>query len=200
MFYLYWMWIFGTYCCCSVSKSCLMLCDPIYCNMASLVAQMVKNLHAMWVTQVLSLGWEDPWRRNWQPTPVLLLADSQGRRSLAGYSSQGCKESDTTEQLTHTHCSIPGSSVFHCLLEFAQNHVHCVGDASNSLILCHPLSFCLQSCLASGSFPMSWLFATDGQSIGASISASVLPMNIQGSFHLGLLVWSPFCPRDSQDS
>ena len=44
-----------------------------------------------------------PWRRNWQPTPVLLLGDSQGWRSLAGYSSLGCKESDTTEQLTHTH-------------------------------------------------------------------------------------------------
>ena len=47
-------------------------------------------------------------------------------------------------------------------------------------------SFCLQSFPASGSFPMSQLFAPGGQSIGASASASVLPMNIQGLIPLGL--------------
>ena len=40
-------------------------------------------------------------------------------------------------------------------------------------------SFCLQSFSASGSFSMSWLFASGGQSIGASASATVLPVNIQ---------------------
>ena len=49
---------------------------------------------------------------------------------------------------------------------------------SSHLILCCPFSFCLQSLPASESFPMSQLFASGGQSIGAS--ASVLPMNIQG--------------------
>ena len=47
-------------------------------------------------------------------------------------------------------------------------------------------SFCPQFFSASGSFPMSWLFASGGQSIGASASASVLPMNIQDWFPLGL--------------
>ena len=42
-----------------------------------------------------------------------------------------------------------------------------------------PFSSCLQSFPASGSFPMSWLIALGGQSIGASAIASVLPMNIQ---------------------
>ena len=51
-----------------------------------------------------------------------------------------------------------------------------------------PFSFCLQSFQASGSFPMSWLFATGSQRIGASASASVPPMNIQGWFPLGLTV------------
>ena len=37
---------------------------------ASLIAQLVKNLPAMWEAWVLSLGWEDPWRREWPPTPV----------------------------------------------------------------------------------------------------------------------------------
>ena len=49
---------------------------------------------------------------------------------------------------------------------------------SNHLILCHPLLL-LQSFPASGSFPMSQFFASGGPSIGASASASVLPMNIQ---------------------
>ena len=43
-----------------------------------------------------------PWRRKWQPTPVFLPGESHGQRSLVGYSPQGHKESDTTEQL-HTH-------------------------------------------------------------------------------------------------
>ena len=57
---------------------------------------------------------------------------------------------------------------------------------SNNLILCHPLSSCLQSFPASGSFPMSRLFASSGQSVEASASASALPMNIQCWFPLGL--------------
>ena len=55
---------------------------------------------------------------------------------------------------------------------------------SSYLILCFTFSSCPQSLPASGSFPMSQLFATGGQSTGAS--ASVLPMNIQGWFTLGL--------------
>ena len=45
-----------------------------------------------------------------------------------------------------------------------------------------PFSFCLQSFPASGSFPMSWLFTSGDQRIGASASASVFPMSIQGWF------------------
>ena len=51
---------------------------------------------------------------------------------------------------------------------------------SNYLILCHLLLLLPQSFPASGSFPMSQFFASGGQSIGASASASVLPVNIQG--------------------
>ena len=50
-----------------------------------------------------------------------------------------------------------------------------------------PFSSCLQSFPASGSFQMSWLFTSGGQRIGVSASASVLPMNIQGWFPLGLI-------------
>ena len=42
-----------------------------------------------------------PWRRAWQPTSVLLPGESHGRRSLAGYSTQGGK--DMTEATWHAH-------------------------------------------------------------------------------------------------
>ena len=65
-----------------------------------------------------------------------------------------------------------------------------------------PFSSSFQSFPASGSFPMTQFFKSGGQNIGASASVSVLPMNIQGWFPLGLtgLNWSPCCPRDSQES
>ena len=56
----------------------------------------------------------------------------------------------------------------------------------NHLILWSPFPLCPQSFPASRSFPMSQLFTSDGQNIGASASASVLPMNIQDWFPLGL--------------
>ena len=52
-----------------------------------------------------------------------------------------------------------------------------------------PFSSCLQSFPASGSFQMSQLFVSGGQSIGVSASASVLPMNIQDRFPLGWTSW-----------
>ena len=61
-------------------------------------------------------------------------------------------------------------------------------------------SFCPQSFPASGSFPMNWLFASVGQSITASVSASVPLVNIQVWFLQDWLVWSPCCARDSQES
>ena len=70
----------------------------------------------------------------------------------------------------------------------------CHPTISSSVI---PFSFCLQSFPASGSFLTSQFFTSGGQNIGASASASV---NIQGWFPLDWLVWSPCCPRDSQES
>ena len=83
------------------------------------------------------------------------------------------------------HYCLPGSPVLHCLLEFAQIHVHWLVMLSNHLIPCCGPYFRLQSFPASGSFPMSWLSASCGQNFRASASASVLPVNIQGWFPLG---------------
>ena len=88
-------------------------------------------------------------------------------------------------------CSTPGFPVHHQLLDLTQTHVHHVGDAIQPS---HPLPSmpffsCLQSFLASGSFPVSQFFASGGQSTGASASASVLQMNIQDWVPLGLAGW-----------
>ena len=80
------------------------------------------------------------------------------------------------------HVRLP--CVLHHLLELAQTHVHWVGDANLSSVF--PSSSCLQSFSASGSFLISQLFASGGQSIGALALASVLPKNIQKWFPLGL--------------
>ena len=93
-------------------------------------------------------------------------------------------------------CSMPGSSVLHYLLEFAQIHVQWFGNA----LYAAPISFCLQSFPAPRSFPLNWLFASDGKSNGASASASVLPLNIQGWFPLGLTGLISLQSRDSQKS
>ena len=53
-----------------------------------------------------------PWRRAWQPTPVLLPGEFHGQRSLAGYSPWGCKEVDITEQLsTAQHVNLKCQSI-----------------------------------------------------------------------------------------
>ena len=86
--------------------------------------------------------------------------------------------------------STPHFPILHCLPEFAQAHVHWVSDAIQpSYPLSSPFPPTIQSFPASGSFSMSQLFASGGQSIGASASASVLPMNIQDWFPLGLTSW-----------
>ena len=61
-----------------------------------------------------------PWRRKWQPSPVLLLGKSHGQRSLAVYSPWGREESDTTEQLsTHIHTIFREQS--RCFYHFTDN-------------------------------------------------------------------------------
>ena len=92
-----------------------------------------------------------------------------------------------------TDCSTPGSPVLHYLLDFAQTHVHWVSDAIQpSHLLLPPFLPVLSLSQFLGYFPMSWLFASGGHSIGASASAAVLPMNIQGWFPLGLISFDYF--------
>ena len=78
---------------------------PVQYSWASLVAQLVKNLPAMRETWVWSLGWEDPWRRERLPTPVIWLENSMDCIPW------GCRESDITEWLS-LHFTHPNLTLF----------------------------------------------------------------------------------------
>ena len=86
----------------------------------------------------------------------------------------------------HVECSTPGLPVYHQLPELVQTHVHRVGDAIQpSHPLSSPSSPAFNLSQHQGLFQCQF-FTSSGQSIGASASASVLPMNIQDWFPLGL--------------
>ena len=86
--------------------------------------------------------WEGtiPWRRKWQPTPVMSPGKSHGQRSLAGCSPWGCKESEATEQLS-TRWQIfsenhqIGELIIICILS---EHALCAGPGSKHLHLKQP--------------------------------------------------------------
>jgi len=96
------------------------------------------------------------------------------------FSCSVMSESLRTHGLQHTRLPCPSPSPGAC------------SNSCPSSQWCHPtilssvIPFCPQSFWASGSFLVSWLFTSGGQSTGASASASVLPMNIHVLFPLGL--------------
>ena len=96
-------------------------------------------------------------------------------------------------------CSTPGFPVHHQLPELAQTHVHQVCDAIKpSYFLSSPSpAFNLSTIRV---FQMSQFSTSGGQSIGASASASVLPMNIQDWFPLGLTGWVSFAVQGTLKS
>ena len=101
-----------------------------------------------------------------------------------------------THGLQHARppCPSPTSGVYPNSCPLSQ---WCHPAISSSVI---PFTSCPQSFPASGSFPMSQLFASGGSSIEVSASASVLAINTQDWSPLGWTCWSPCSPRDSQKS
>ena len=171
-------------------KPCLTLCDPVACSRQSCpvlhycpefaqilihrgapLAQTVKNLPVMQQTWVLSLGEEDPLEKDMAISSSILVWKIPWREEPSRLSSMGSQSRTWLKRLSTHTTTCPLSQ------------------------WCHPaiyssvglFSFCMESFPASGSFPMSRNFASGGQSIGALVSASVLHMNTQGLFLLGLI-------------
>ena len=95
------------------------------------------------------------------------------------FSCQVMSDSSQPNGLQHSRLPCPSPSPGACP-SLCPLHQWCHPTISSSVI---PFSSCLQSFPGSWSFPVSWLVSWGGRSIGASVSASVPPMNIQG--------WSP---------
>ena len=115
----------------------------------------------------------------------VLLGIYPGVEFLGHFSSIQCRSvaSDSLwpHGLQHARLPCPSPTPGACS-NLCPSSRWCHPTISSSVI---PFS-CLQSFPASGSFPMSQFFESGGQGIGASASASVLPMHIQGWFPLGL--------------
>jgi len=120
---------------------------------------------------------------------AILAKESQGLRKISLLRAVGVVQWLSHVQLFVTSrtirlpCSSPSARAFS---NFCPSSQWCQPTISSSVV---PFSSCLQSFPASGSFLINWLFISGGQSIGASASASVLPMNIQDWFPSGLTGW-----------
>jgi len=138
------------------------------------------------------------WNQSVVPCPVLTVASWSAHRFLKSFIEQpqticSCNltgkvrlsvqssRSVVSDPCDPMDCITSGLPVIHHLPKFAQTHAHwCHATISSSVI---SFSSCLQSFPASGSFLMSRLFTSGGQSIGASASA-IFPINIQISFRI----------------
>ena len=122
-----------------------------------------------------------PWRRKSQPTLVFLLGNPTDR---GGW--WATVHIVVVQSLSHVRLFATPWTVAHqdsLSLTVSQSLLKLMSTESvmpsNHLILCHPLLLLPSIFWASGSFPVNRLFTSLGQSLGASASASVLPMNIQ---------------------
>ena len=107
--------------------------------------------------------------------------------------SHCCPMHDNLQRCTYNSTAFKCSTYYYCCCSLFSGSVMSNSNSCPLSWWCHPtvsssvvpFSSCLQSFPGSGSFPMSWLFASGSQRIGASASASVLPVNIQDWFPLG---------------
>ena len=144
---LFLLYSFPLFYCHSVAKSCLTLWDL----MGYIGHQIPLSSRISWSL----LKFMSVWRRKWQPTPVFLPGESQGWE-LGGLPSMGL-QSQTRLMWLSSLAACPSS--WWCYLTIRSSAA--------------AFSFCLQSFLASGSFPMSQHFTSGGQSIGASLPSRI---------------------------
>ena len=170
-----------TYICCSVTKSCLILCQPMDCSMPCLpvphyLPEFAK-VYVHWVGDTIQPS---------HPAALFSFCFQFFQCSIiyvviavVVFSHQVMYSFLWPHGLQHARvpCSSPSSGV--CQSSCPLNW-WCHRTISSSLLLLFSIF------PASGSFPKSQLFASDGQSTGVSASASVLPMNIQDWFPMRL--------------
>ena len=188
--------------CVLLLQSCLTLCNPIHCSPpGSSVRGILQARILEWNAVPSSRG--SSWPRI-ESTSLMspALADGLFTTSITceakiNFQSNHSVMSDSLQPqgLQHTRLPCPSPSRGACSNSCPWSW-WCHPTISSFVV---PFSSCLQSLLALEPFPVSQ-FSSGGQSFGVSVSASVLPMNIQDWFPLELgLAWS-WSPRDSQES
>ena len=123
----------------------------------------------------------------WHILPAIIILG----KKMHQFSRSVTSDSLWPHGLQHTRLPCPLQTPGACSNSCPSSH-WCHPTTSSSIV---PFSSCLQSFPASGSFPRSQFFTSGGQSIGTSVSASVLPMNIQGGFLLGLTNLLPWLSK-----
>ena len=162
------------------------------------VSRIVGRLFTIWATKEAHYKWHflffsvsNNLYRN--KTDFNILFYLKPCFSLVQFSHLVVSNSLQCHGLQHTKLPRP-SPIHETCSNSCPSSLWCYQTISSSVI---PFSICLQSYPASGPFPMSQLFASSGQSIGLSTSASVLSMNFQDWFPLGLSGWISLQSRDS---
>ena len=156
-------------------QSCPTLCDPIDGSPpASPIPGILQARTLEWVAMAFSNAWK--WK-----VKVKSLRSDQISRSVVS-------DSLRPHESQHARPPCPSPTPKACSNSCPSSQ-WCYTTISSSVV---PFSSHLQSFPASGSFPMSQLFTSGGESIGVSASASVLPMNIQDWFPLGLIALISF--------
>ena len=151
---------------------------------ASLLLLLLSPFSHVWLCATPSLGFSRQEHWSGLPFPSPMRESEKWKWSRSVQSNEWSR----SELRDPMDCSLPGSSIHPSPTPGAYSNScpssrWCHSTISSSVI---PFSSCLQSFPASGSFPMNQFFSSGGQSIGASASASVLPMNIQDWCPLGL--------------
>ena len=143
----------------------------------------------MWETWVQSLGWEDPLEKRMAACSSILawrIPMDRGAWQLTVFSSVEFSHSvmsDSLQPHARPPCPSPTPGVHPNPFPSSR---WCHPTISSSVV---PFSSCPQSFPASGSFPMSQLFASGGKTIRVSASTSVLPINTQDWSPLGWIGW-----------
>ena len=135
-------------------------------------------------TRVLSLGPEDPLEEGMAPTPVFLLGESHGQRSLEGYSPQGAKQLDMTEWLTLS-LPIPYPTLAFWKISKVLKYVFDHNTGEKYLpFLSHPTPLCWSSAdLLEAALP--------NLSFIPSLKSSVLPLSVSTLYYMYLQCLSP---------
>ena len=173
-------------------QSCVSLCDPMNCSPeGSSVHGILQARILKWVAISSSKGSSQPkdWTHvsyvscsgrgffttsaTWKPHRYRYISSVQWLSRVQVFATPRTAAHQASLSITNSQSLLKLMSVESLM-------------PSKHLILCHPLLLLPSIFPASGSFPMSQFFSSGGQSTGASTSASILPMNIQDWFPLGL--------------